>query len=52
MVFCDPIVDVESFRETVDVVWLLAEKVNDPSAIGASAGPGENIPEQTSPGSL
>lgn len=44
MMLCDPIVDVEGFREPVDVVGLFPDEVDDPSSVRATARPGENIP--------
>ena len=50
MMFSDAIMYVEGFGEPVDIVRLLAEKVDDPSPIGPAARPSENIPQQTLPG--
>ena len=49
MMFGDAIVDVEGFGEPVDIVRLLAEKVDDPSPIGPTPRPRENIPQETLP---
>lgn len=43
--FGHPIVDVEGLRQSVDIVRLLSKKVDDASPVGASPGPGQDIPQ-------
>ncbi len=49
VMFGHPIVDVEGLRQPVDIVRLLSKKVDDTSPVGASPGPGQDIPQETLP---
>lgn len=44
MVFGDSIVYVQRFGKLVDIVRLVSEKIDDPSPVDSSPGPGQNIP--------
>ncbi len=43
------VVYVERFGDAINVVGFSSEKVDDTTSIGASAGPGQDVPEQTLP---
>lgn len=44
VVLSDPVVNVESFRDSVDVVRLFAEKVDDSSPVGTTPRTCQNVP--------
>ncbi len=44
MVLSNPVVNVESLREPIDIVWFFAEKVDDFSPIGSPTRPRKDVP--------
>ncbi len=44
VVFGDPIVDIESLGEPVNVVRFFPEQVDNAASVGPASGPGEYIP--------
>ncbi len=49
MAFRNPVVDLEGFGETLDVVGVLSQEVDDSSPVGTASGTGDDIPEKALP---
>jgi len=45
----DPIVNIKRLSELIDIARLVTEQIDDLATVGSSAGPSENIPQETFP---